>query len=76
MATPRNQGGMGKDSGGSNVNPLYRPVQLFGEYVDRTGKEWYELNRAKKEHGVGSKEWKKQRGQVIGSVFQNRRYTD
>ena len=76
MATPRNGGGIyGK--GGSNVNPIYRPIKAFGEalnrYMDNTGEAYRQAGLAEQRHGRPSPEFSKAQKNLQGAVFQNRK---
>jgi len=72
----RKSGGI-SGSGGSNVNPMYRPFKAVsdavGRYMDNTSEANRQANLAEKDYGRGSSQFKKAQDNYQGAVFQNRK---
>jgi hypothetical protein len=72
----RNTGGI-SGSGGSNVNPLYRPFKAVSDAVSRYMENTSEANRqanlAEQKYGRGSAQFQKAQDNYQGAVFQNRK---
>ena len=72
----RNTGGI-SGSGGSNVNPLYRPIKAVVEavnrYAENNSQAYMQTKTAEKEYGRNSPEFKKAVDAYRGAAFQNRK---
>ncbi len=75
MASNRNSGGINGRSG-KNVNPIYRAMGTFNNYIKNISKEYLDVSNAERKYGSGSKEYNRQSSQLRGAVFQARRYED
>ena len=72
----RTTGGI-SGAGGSNVNPVYRPIKAVSDAVGRYMENTSEANRqaglAETKYGRNSSEYKKAQSNYQGAVFQNRK---
>jgi hypothetical protein len=76
MARERITGGIG-GKGGSNVNPIYRPIKAVsdavGRYMENTAEADRQAGLAEQKYGRGSAQFKKAQNNYQGAVFQNRK---
>jgi hypothetical protein len=72
----RNTSGI-SGSGGSNVNPLYRPIKAVVEavnrYAENNSEAFLQTKNAEKDFGRNSPQFKKAVDAYRGAAFQNRK---